>query len=140
LAVVNLEAGERRIWTGKRGSLEFIRLRPLIGLLIFKGKVTDDATSAFLEHFPWLVAGDAVHLFFNLEDLQFVGVRLSAAGVSRVASARPRIAAAHALVTNPLLEALADAANLSFGGFMQLHRERPVFEAELERTLRLELE
>jgi hypothetical protein len=49
---------------------------------------------------------------------------------------RSHIAAAHVLVRSGYVETLADVANMSFGGYMQLHRERRVFEAELERALR----
>jgi hypothetical protein len=41
-----------------------------------------------------------------------------------------------ALVKSGYVETLADAANLSFGGYMQVHRERRAFEAELDRALR----
>lgn len=131
-------AGERRAWTGKRGSFEFVKLRPFVGVLIFKGRITDDAASAWHQHFPWIVANDGVHLFFDGGDLIYAGVRMSATGISMIARARPRIAAAHALVKTGISESLADAANLSFGGFMQLHRERSVFESELERALQLD--
>jgi hypothetical protein len=134
--VIDLEAAERRTWTGKRGSLEFIKPRPGVGIMVFRGKLTDDCAAAWHEHFPWLVAEEGTHVFFDGGELDQAGMRMAASGISMIVRMRSRIAAAHVLVRSGYVETLADAANMSFGGYMQLHRERRVFEAELERALR----
>ena len=137
-SVIDLEAAERRTWTGKRGSLAFIRPRPKVGIMVFRGKVTDDAASAWHEHFGWLVEDEGTHVFFDGGELDQAGMRMVASGISVIVRNRSRIAAAHVLVKSGYVETLADAANLSFGGYMQLHRERRAFEAELERALQSE--
>lgn len=136
LGVIDLEAAERRMWTGKRGSLEFIRPQPHVGIMVFRGKLTDDAASAWHDHFPWLVSDEGTHVFFDGGELDHAGMRMAASGISMIVKLRSHIVAAHVLVRSGYVETLADVANMSFGGYMQLHRERRVFEAELERALR----
>jgi hypothetical protein len=134
--VFDLEAAERRMFTGKRGSLEFIKPKPQVGIMVFRGKLTDDAASAWHEHFPWLVAEVGTHVFFDGGELDHAGMRMAASGISVIVKMRSHIAAAQVLVRSGYVETLADVANMSFGGYMQLHRERRAFEAELERALR----
>lgn len=134
--MIDLEAAERRTFTGKRGSMEFIKPRPQVGILVFRGKLTDDAAAAWHDHFPWLVAAEGTHVFFDGGELDHAGMRMAASGIAMIVKMRSHIAAAHVLIKSGYVETLADAANLSFGGYMQMHRERRAFEAELERVLR----
>ncbi|MFO7566590.1 MAG: hypothetical protein R6X02_28360 [Enhygromyxa sp.] len=53
-----LEGAERHLWSDERGSLEFVRVRDGVALLVLAGKLGDEAAAAWEQHFPWLLGRD----------------------------------------------------------------------------------
>ncbi|HLT38966.1 MAG TPA: hypothetical protein VK034_21930 [Enhygromyxa sp.] len=130
-----LERAERHLWSDERGSMEFVRLREGVGLLVMSGKLGDEAAKAWELHFPWLLGRGQVSLFMDGAGVTLPNAAFISAGTSLIKGVRPRLDALHVLVDGALLEMTAKTANIALGGLMRITRERNTFEAELARAL-----
>ena len=124
------------MWSDERGSLEFVRLREHVALLVLVGKLGDDAVPAWEQHFPWLLGDGKVSLFLDGARLTLPSSSFISAGTSAVKKARARLEELHVLVDGTLIEMTAKTVNLALGGLMRITRDRATFEAELDRVLR----
>jgi hypothetical protein len=131
-----LDDAERHTWSDDRGSIEFVRPREDVALMVLTGKLSDDAAAAWEQHFPWLLGRGSVSLFMDGAQVTFPNSAFISAGTRLIKDAKPRFEELHVLVDGVLLEMTAKTANLAIGGMMRITRERAKFEAELDRVLR----
>lgn len=130
-----LDGAERHVWSDERGSMEFVRLRDGVALLVFAGKLGDDAAAAWEQHFPWVIGRGRVALFLDGVAVTLPNGTFISTGTSLLKQARPRLDEVHVLLDNALLEMTAKTANLAIGGLMRITRDRAKFNTELARVL-----
>lgn len=131
-----LDNAERHVWSDPRGSLEFVRLREGVALMVFVGKLGDEAAAAWEQHFAWVIGRSGnVALFMDGTAVTLPNTAFIGAGTSLLKAARPRLAEVHVLLDGALIEMTAKTANLALGGLMRITRDRKKFEAELHRVL-----
>jgi hypothetical protein len=131
-----IDGAERHVWSDERGSMEFVRLRDGVALVVMAGKLGDEAAAAWEQHFPWLLGIGQVTLFMDGARVTLPNSAFISAGTSLIKASRPRFEVINVLVEGALLEMTAKAVNLAIGGIMRITRERSKFEADLDRALR----
>jgi hypothetical protein len=130
-----LDSAERHTWSDGRGTFHLVRLRDGVALIVFDGKLGDEAAKDWEQHFAWLVGRGKVTLFVDGAALTYPSTGFISTGTSLVNGIRPRLDGFHAIVGGGLVEMIAKTVNLTLGGLMTIHRERAKFEAELQRAL-----
>jgi hypothetical protein len=130
-----LDSAERHTWSDERGTLNLVRLRDGVALLVFEGKLGDEAAKNWEQHFSWVIGRGKVRLFIDGAALTYPTTGFISTGTALVKGIRPRLDAFHALVSGGMVEMIAKTVNLTLGGLITIHRDRTRFEAEMQSAL-----
>ncbi|MFV8749508.1 hypothetical protein ACNOYE_03030 [Nannocystaceae bacterium ST9] len=128
-----LAIGVREVWRGKRGYLEFCRLRDDVVLVALRGHLDGEAASYLVARLPELLDRSGTTVFWDGGELISHGARVPAQIVPALARLRRNIDEFHVLVRSPLLTMTASAANLALGGELSVYRERERFDEAIIR-------
>jgi hypothetical protein len=126
---------ELRTWSDPHGRADCFRLRPGIGLMVFTGKLGDDAAVVWTEHLQWIAGDGSFTLFLDAEHLSLAGSSFISGGTGAVKANRARIDYMSGLVSSGLVEMVAKTANLALGGVIHVTRDRAQFEGAIDRAL-----
>jgi hypothetical protein len=125
--------GARHVWRGKRGYVEFCRLREDVVLVLLSGHLDGDAAAYLVANLPQLLDRPGTRVFWDGGELASQGARVPAQVVPALARLCRNIDEFHMLVHSPLLNVTAAAANLALGGELTVYRDRESFDEAVIR-------
>ncbi len=134
-AGLSLPVQEFREWLGARGSLDYVRLREDIVLVVLRGHMDGDAGDNLGANLPWLFQNPCTTVFWDSGEMRSHGARVPAQVVPVLGRMRRNIEGFHVLVNSPILAMTAAGANLALGGMLSVYRERERFTDALSEAL-----
>jgi hypothetical protein len=125
--------GTRHVWRGRRGHVEFIRLREDVVLVVLSGHLDGEAAAYLVANLPMLMDRPGLRVFWDGGELASQGARVPAQVVPALARLCRNVDEFHMLVHSPLLNVTAAAASLALGAELTVYRDRESFDEAVIR-------
>jgi hypothetical protein len=126
-----------RVWTWREGphGVLLAKLDENTGLIWAFGEAGEGSVDVFEEGLRTLLSRPNMALFWDLETLDRYAPKTRRMIVELLAAERKKLERIHLLSDKAMIAMAASAVNLVLGGILQVHRERPPWNAALRKQL-----